>query len=208
MSRSFFHSVDPTTRTSAASPPHSSADWRLTPPSTWTWPAGIPSGRPRKILCAGRILVAASFMNDCPPKPGSTVMTITMSSNSRYGSRAESGVAGLIARPACRPAFRILSNVGSIGSSTSTWKVIESQPASMNWSMYRPGSEIMRWASKGCLPMRRRRLINPGPKVMFGTKWPSMTSRWRRSAPDLSAFRESRARFERSASRMLALTRV
>ena len=47
---------------------------------------------------------------------------------------------------------------------------MESQPASMNWSMYRPGSEIIRWASNGRLPIFRRRLMTVGPKVMFGTK--------------------------------------
>ena len=46
-------------------------------------------------------------MNDWPPKPGSTVMTSTMSSSSRYGSRADSGVPGLTASPAARPAARI-----------------------------------------------------------------------------------------------------
>ena len=114
------------------------------------------SGRPlairsRKTSCAGPILVAASVMNFWPPKPGSTVMTMTMSRSSAYGERADRGVAGLMARPASNPALRILSRVGSIGSSTSTWKVIELQPAAMNWSMYRPGSEIIRWASNGRL---------------------------------------------------------
>ena len=46
-------------------------------------------------------------MNDWPPNPGSTVMTSTMSSRSRYGSSADSGVAGLTASPAARPAARI-----------------------------------------------------------------------------------------------------
>ena len=46
-------------------------------------------------------------MNACPPKPGSTVMIRTMSSSSAYGSSADSGVAGLTARPAARPAARI-----------------------------------------------------------------------------------------------------
>ena len=39
--------------------------------------------------------------------PGSTVMTSTMSSSSRYGSSADSGVPGLTASPAARPAARI-----------------------------------------------------------------------------------------------------
>ena len=58
-----------------------------------------------------------------------------MSSSSWYGSSADSGVAGLTASPAARPAARILRNVGAISSSISTWKVIESQPASRYSSM-------------------------------------------------------------------------
>ena len=88
-------------------------------------------------------------MNDWPPKPGSTVMTSTMSSSSAYGSRADSGVPGLTASPAARPASRIARSVGAIGSSISTWNVIESQPASRYSSMKRPGSLIIRWASNG-----------------------------------------------------------
>ena len=38
-------------------------------------------------------------MNDWPPNPGSTVMTSTMSSSSRYGSSADSGVPGLDRQP-------------------------------------------------------------------------------------------------------------
>ena len=79
-------------------------------------------------------------MNDWPPKPGSTVMTSTMSSSSRYGSSADSGVAGLTASPAARPAARMRRRVGAISSSISTWNVIESQPASRYSSRKRPGS--------------------------------------------------------------------
>ena len=53
-------------------------------------------------------------MNDWPPKPGSTVITMTMSSRLAYGSRADSGVSGLTARPGARPAARIRRRVGSI----------------------------------------------------------------------------------------------
>ena len=74
-------------------------------------------------------------MNAWPPNPGSTVMIITMSRSSAYGSSADSGVPGLTARPAARPAARIACRVGSMGSSISTWKVIESQPASRYSSM-------------------------------------------------------------------------
>ena len=79
---------------------------------------------------------ATSFMNVWPPKPGSTVMTRTMSSSSRYGSSAASGVPGLTARPAARPASRIRAQGRrDLRSSISTWNVIESQPASRYSSM-------------------------------------------------------------------------
>ena len=42
---------------------------------------------------------ATSFMNDWPPNPGSTVMTMTMSMSSLYGSSADSGVPGLSGQP-------------------------------------------------------------------------------------------------------------
>ena len=74
-------------------------------------------------------------MNVWPPNPGSTVMIITMSSSPAYGSRALIGVPGLTASPAARPAARIARRVGSMGSSISTWTVIESQPASRYSSM-------------------------------------------------------------------------
>src|SRR5947207_11139794 len=41
----------------------------------------------------------------------------------------------------------------------------------------------MRWQSKGSRLCARQALTMAGPMVRFGTKWPSMTSRWRRSAP-------------------------
>ena len=137
-------------------------------------------------------------MNDCPPNPGSTVMTRTMSTSSAYGSSADSGVPGLTARPAARPASRMARSVGAIGSSISTWNVIESQPASRYSSMYRPGSLIIRWASNGSSVRGRRCLMVFAPNVRFGTKCPSMTSRWTRSAPDFWTRRTAYARFERS----------
>src|SRR5439155_15926632 len=66
----------------------------------------------------------------------------------------------------------------------------------------------MRWASKGSWVRLRSALIVFGPNVRFGTKWPSMTSRWIRSAPAFSTRRTALTRFDRSASRMLAATRA
>ena len=69
--------------------------------------------------------------------------------------------AGRSASPAARPAARIRRSVGSIGSSTSTWNVIESQPAARNSSRYRPGSAIIRCASKGSRVTGRSAAIEP-----------------------------------------------
>ena len=86
-------------------------------------------------------------------------MTITMSSRSRYGSRADIGVPGCSARPAARPAARIRRRTGSIGSSTSTWKVIESQPASRKSSSLAAGLGDHQVGVERRSRPRRRRLI-------------------------------------------------
>ena len=105
MSRPLIQSTEPTTRMSTPSPPTNSAVSRLTPPSTWTSP---PTGLWAQVLAGREQLLRRDVrMNDWPPNPGSTVITRTMSSSSRYGSRADSGVPGLTARPAARPAARI-----------------------------------------------------------------------------------------------------
>ena len=70
------------------------------------------------------------------------------------------------------------------------------------------GSLIIRCASNGSAVTRRSASTVLGPNVRFGTKWPSMTSRWIRSAPARSMRRTARARLARSASRMLAATRA
>ena len=54
--------------------------------------AARPACGARYWRAAGIFSAATSFMNDWPPNPGSTVMTRTMSSSSRYGSSAVSGV--------------------------------------------------------------------------------------------------------------------
>ena len=46
-----------------------------------------------------------SFMNFCPPKPGSTVITNAISINSIYGSNSSTAVAGLIPRPTYKHTF-------------------------------------------------------------------------------------------------------
>src|SRR5690348_13200098 len=51
---------------------------------------------------------------------------------------------------------------------------------------YRTGSEIIRCASKNARVTGRADLMIAGPKLMFGTRCPSITSRCKKSAPPLS----------------------
>src|ERR1035437_1338086 len=60
----------------------------------------------------------------------------------------------------------------------------------------------MRWQSRGSLVMGRRALTTGGPKVMLGTKWPSMTSMWTMVPPPRSAAATSSARWAKSEARM------
>ena len=74
-------------------------------------------------------------MNVWPPNPGSTVMIRMMSRSALYGASASSGVPGSNSQ-AGRTAGGLDGTQGRFeGSSISTWKVIESQPASMYSSM-------------------------------------------------------------------------
>ena len=50
--------------------------------------------------------------------------------------------------------------------------------------------------------MRRAASTITGPKVMLGTKWPSMTSTWIQSAPAASTARISSPRRAKSAARI------
>ena len=62
-----------------------------------------------------------------------------------------------------------------------------SAPASAKAGMNLSGSSIMRWQSSGSLVIGRMALTTGGPKVMLGTKWPSMTSTWTMVPPPRSA---------------------
>ena len=62
----------------------------------------------------------------------------------------------------------------------------------------RRGRVIIRWQSSVALVALRMLFTSGGPKVMFGTKWPSMTSRWSRSAPAGHHALRSRPRGSRS----------
>src|SRR4051812_26149565 len=84
----------------------------------------------------------------------------------------------------------------------SGWTVMMSAPASANASRSGSTGEIIRWTSKGLVVCGRNALTTAGPIVMFGTKWPSITSTWIQSAPAASIARTSSPRRAKSAERI------
>ena len=90
--------------------------------------------RPRSVIQARIVSIFGSIsaMNFCPPKPGSTVITSTMSSVSSHGSTASAAVAGLSATAAIFPAALISAMAAVIfsGVSASACTVTRSAPAS------------------------------------------------------------------------------
>src|SRR5205807_1063526 len=84
----------------------------------------------------------------------------------------------------------------------STCTSIKVAPALANASRNSSGRSIIRWASIGSLVARRTASTTWGPKVRLGTKWPSMTSTWIRSAPAASASFTCSARRPMSAERI------
>src|SRR3990167_2742039 len=61
----------------------------------------------------------------------------------------------------------------------------------------------MRWTSRGSRARLRRDSMTGGPMVRFGTKWPSITSTWSRSAPAASTRAMASPSAAKSAERML-----
>ena len=92
-------------------------------------------------------LSGEASMKDWPPQPGLTVMQRTMSARPRSSATASTGVPGLIAMPARQPSSRIAARVRLACGVASSWKVIESAPASANSSIWRSGASIIRWTS-------------------------------------------------------------
>ena len=75
---------------------------------------------------------------------------------------------------------------------------IMAAPASTNASRYRSGCVIIRCTSSGSRVARCSAVTTGGPMVRFGTKWPSITSTWIRSAPPASTRAMSSREAERS----------
>ena len=63
----------------------------------------------RAIARRASIFPIEAGMNDCPPKPGSTLITSTRSTSGRISRSTSTEVAGLIDTPAFAPALRIIS---------------------------------------------------------------------------------------------------
>src|SRR5262245_5028918 len=151
---------------------------RLTPPSI-----SSSTDRPRSSTTRRAVVSLSSTdgMNAWPPKPGWTLMNKRTSISSRYGSTVSTGVSGLWVRPTRIPRSRIRANSGR-GSPSSMCTVHPSAPASAKSSRRSPGLSTIRWQSR-CRSVRLRSdFTTGGPMVRLGTKWPSITSTWRRSA--------------------------
>src|SRR5690606_33090789 len=71
-------------------------------------------------------------------------------------------------------------------------------------TLFRSGSAgaIIRWQSNTLSVRPRIALMTGGPKVMFGTKCPSITSRWIQSAPARATASTSAPSREKSEDRM------
>src|SRR5258708_6937942 len=72
--------------------------------------------------------------------------------------------------------------------------------------MYLSAFSIIKWVSMGTLIFPFKPAMTGAPKVMLGTKWPSMTSMWIMSQPASMAFWEADRRLPKSAERMEAET--
>src|SRR5580704_7010952 len=79
---------------------------------------------------------------------------------------------------------------------------MRSAPALAKASRYGSQGSIIRWQSKGLFVCGRNAATTGGPKVMLGTKWPSITSRWIQSAPAAATARTSSPSFEKSDDRI------
>src|SRR5437879_4284523 len=92
-----------------------------------------------------------------------------------------------MATPALAPSSLIDWTVRYKDLVDSTWISISVAPDFANDSMNCSGLSIIRWASIGSAVTLATASTTAGPKVRLGTKWPSITSTWIRSAPAATA---------------------
>lgn len=167
------------------------------PPSTWMSSAGC------SVLISSTLGIMLGI-KDWPPKPGSTVMTSTMSTRATMGATAPAGVPGFSATPTFMPAARMAlqssAAAPSASPAASMWKVYWLPPASLMGSIHCSGLETIMWQSKKTSAgmLLRRLAMTGGPQEMFGQKLPSMMSKWMESAPASITLRASSPRLARS----------
>src|SRR6266403_342779 len=135
-------------------------------------------------------------------------MTKTCSTSPRISSSTEAGVAGLMATPARLPRALILCTVRCRLALPSQWTRRESDPASAKASRNASGSDTIRCVSSGRRVTRRTDCTTAGPIERLGTKCPSMTSTWMRSAPARSASVTCSPRRAKSAARIEGASRT
>ncbi len=116
-------------------------------------------------------LFRASGRNLPPYLPGSTVITMTPSTSSRWGSTHSTPVSGFKARITLSPRFFTYSTESLTSSSVSTWRIAKSILPAMPPILSR-GSTTMRWASYSNTSGRTKSKF----KDVFGTNSPSMMS--------------------------------
>ena len=137
---------------------------------------------------SSRILSMVSGRKAWPPKPGLTVITRTWSTKFKTFLTASTGVPGLITTLGLTPAARIFCSAPWICGVASAWMLMISAPARANSSIWCSGLETIRWQSKTSLLWGRILATTPAPKLILGTKWPSIISIWAYSAPVASNF--------------------
>ena len=175
----------------------------VTPPST---DSAIERPEASIIRRRAAIFGNCDARNSWPPNPGLTVITRTMSTRSSTHAMLSGGVAGFSTTPARLPCDRISWSVrcrcGPASGCTSMW----SAPASANAAMKGSTGAIIRCTSNGNAVCGRRLCRTGGPKLRFGTKCPSITSRCSQSAPAASTAATSSRSRAKSAARMLGAT--
>src|SRR5215475_2914980 len=129
-------------------------------------------------------------------------MTSTWSSSCRISSSTVGGVAGLMATPTRFRDALMRRTVRERSLLPSQWTRNESVPAATNSSMKKSGFKIIRCASSGRRVALRSELTTGAPMERLGTKCPSITSTWIRSAPARSASATCSPKRAKSAARI------
>src|SRR6266478_10088137 len=135
-------------------------------------------------------------------------MTRTCSTSPSISSSTEAGVAGLITTPARFPRALIRCTVRCRLALPSQWTRKESDPASANAPRSASGPVTIRCVSSGRRVTRRTDCTTAGPIERLGTKCPSMTSTWMRSAPACSAAATCSPRRAKSPARIEGASRT